>query len=54
MGFPAMTKIVRQFFQSVNHSASLDNRFGHKVLAVCYGCILSPLFISLYLDLGGF
>ena len=49
-----MTKYVREFFSAVNHSASLDNRFGHKMLAVCYGFILAPLFISLYLDLSSF
>lgn len=54
MESPSMTKYVREFLSAVNHSASLDNRFGHKMLAVCYGCILGPLFISLYLDLRGF
>lgn len=49
-----MTKIVREFFSAVNHSASLDNRFGHKCLAICYGFILGPLFISFYLDFRGF
>jgi hypothetical protein len=49
-----MTKYVREFFSAVNHSASLDNRFGHKMLAVCYGFILGPLLISLYLDLSNF
>ena len=49
-----MTKYVREFFSAVNHSASLDNRFGHKMLAVCYGFILSPLLFSFYLDFGGF
>ena len=49
-----MTKYVREFLSAVNHSASLDNRFGHKMLAVCYGLVLGPLFISLYLDLRGF
>ena len=49
-----MTKYVREFLSAVNHSASLDNRFGHKMLAVCYGFILGPLFISLYLDLSRF
>ncbi len=49
-----MTKYVREFFSAVNHSASLDNRFGHKMLAVCYGFILFPLLFSFYLDFGGF
>jgi hypothetical protein len=31
---------ARDFFSAVNHSASLDNRFGHKMLAVCYGFII--------------
>ena len=33
-------RTVREFFQAVNEAASLDNRFGHKMLAVCYGVIL--------------
>ena len=45
-----MTKYVRQFLTEVNHSASLDNRFGHKMLAVCYGVILFQLGFSLWLS----
>ena len=44
----------REMVREIDLAASLDNRFGHKMLAVCYGCILAPLFISLYLDFGGF
>jgi len=44
-----MTKYVREFFSAVNHSASLDNRFGHKCLAVCYGLILGQLVVSFYI-----
>jgi len=38
-------------FSAVNHSASLDNRFGHKMLAVCYGVIIFGLWFSMYLDM---
>jgi len=48
-----MTKYVREFFHAVNHSASLDNRFGHKMLAVCYGFILFGFLFSFYLDIVG-
>jgi len=44
----------REMVREIDYSASLDNRFGHKMLAVCYGFILAPLFISLYLDLSSF
>ena len=44
-----MTKHVREFFSIVNHSASLDNRFGHKCLAVCYGVFLFQIGLSVYL-----
>ena len=43
-----------EFFGAVNHSASLDNRFGHKMLAVCYGVILFQIGFALYLSFGGF
>jgi hypothetical protein len=46
-------RFVREFFSAVNHSASLDNRFGHKMLAVCYGFILFPLLFSVYLNVMG-
>ena len=45
-----MTKYVSQFLTAVNESASLDNRFGHKMLAVCYGVILFQLGFSLWLS----
>jgi hypothetical protein len=45
-----MTKYVREFFQSVNYAASLDNRFGHKMLAVCYGVMLFGFGFSFYLS----
>ena len=45
-----MRKHIRQFFSAVNHSASLDNRFGHKMLAVCYGVILFQLGLGVYLS----
>ena len=45
-----MTKHVREFFSIVNHSASLDNRFGHKCLAVCYGVFLFQLGFGVYLS----
>jgi hypothetical protein len=51
MESPSMTKYVREFFSAVNHSASLDNRFGHKMLAVCYGVIIFGLWFSMYLDM---
>ena len=44
-----MTTYVRQFFTAVNESASLDNRFGHKCLAVCYGLILGQVVVSFYI-----
>jgi len=50
MESPSMTKYVREFLSAVNHSASLDNRFGHKMLAVCYGVILFQLGFGLYLS----
>ena len=45
-----MTKYVSQFFTAVNEAASLDNRFGHKMLAVCYGVILFGLGEAWYLS----
>jgi len=51
MESPSMTKYVREFFTAVNESASLDNRFGHKMLAVCYGVIIFGLWFSMYLDM---
>jgi len=48
-----MTKpvaLVREFFSAVNHSASLDNRFGHKMLAVCYGVLIFFWGYGLYLS----
>ena len=44
----------REMVREIDHSASLDNRFGHKMLSVCYGFILFPLLFSFYLDFGGF
>lgn len=44
----------REMVREIDYSASLDNRFGHKMMAVCYGFILGPLFISFYLDFKGF
>jgi hypothetical protein len=38
-----MRKHISQFFTAVNESASDHNRFGHKMLAVCYGVILFQL-----------
>lgn len=43
-----------EMVREIDYAASLDNRMGHKMLAVCYGFILGPLFISLYLDLSRF
>jgi hypothetical protein len=43
-------RTVREFLQAVNHSASLDNRFGHKCLAVCYGVLLFGLGEAWYLS----
>jgi hypothetical protein len=43
-------RYVREFFSIVNHSASLDNRFGHKCLAVCYGVFLFQVGFSLWLS----
>ena len=45
-----MTKYVREFLSAVNLSASLDNRFGHKMLAVCYGVILFGIGEAWYLS----
>jgi hypothetical protein len=40
---------VRQFLADVNYAASLDNRFGHKMLAVCYGVILFQIGFAIWL-----
>ena len=50
MESPSMAKYVREFLSAVNHSASLDNRFGHKMLAVCYGVVLFGFGFSFYLS----
>jgi hypothetical protein len=39
-----------EFFGAVNHAASLDNRFGHKMLAVCYGVMLFEIGLAVYLN----
>jgi len=39
----------REFIREIDHAASLDNRFGHKMLAVCYGVILFQIGLSVYL-----
>lgn len=51
MESPSMTKYVREFLSAVNESASDYNRFGHKMLAVCYGFILFGFLFGFYLDL---
>ena len=45
-----MRKHISQFLSAVNHSASLDNRFGHKMLAVCYGVVLFQMGVALWLS----
>jgi len=45
-----MVKTFRQILSDVNYAASLDNRFGHKMLAVCYGVILFYIGFALYLS----
>ena len=40
----------REMVQEIDHSASLDNRFGHKCLAVCYGVMLFQVGFSLWLS----
>ena len=46
--------VTRQMVREIDHAASLDNRFGHKCLAVCYGVILGQLVVAFYLDFKGF
>jgi len=43
-----------EMVREIDHAASLDNRFGHKMLAVCYGVILGQLVVAFYLDFKGF
>jgi hypothetical protein len=48
-----MTKAIKAFRQvlaDVNYAASLDNRYGHKVLAVCYGVILYQIGFAVWLE----
>ncbi len=39
-----------EMVREIDYSASLDNRFGHKMLAVCYGVILFGFGFSFYLS----
>lgn len=41
---------VRQVLADVNYAASLDNRFGHKVLAVVYGVIIFQIGFAIWLS----
>ena len=41
----------REMVREIDYAASLDNRFGHKMLAVCYGVIIFGLWFSMYLDM---
>jgi len=38
-----------EMVREIDYAASLDNRFGHKMLAVCYGVILFGFGFSFYL-----
>jgi hypothetical protein len=39
-----------EMVREIDYSASLDNRFGHKMLAVCYGVVLFGFGFSLWLS----
>jgi hypothetical protein len=45
-----MVKVIRSFLQDVNYAAALDNRFGHKMLAVVYGVVLFQIGVAVYLS----
>jgi hypothetical protein len=40
---------LMQALRDIDASASDANRFGHKMLAVCYGVILFQIGLSVYL-----
>ena len=40
----------REFIREIDHAASLDNRFGHKMLAVVYGVLIFQIGMSVYLS----
>ena len=40
----------REVVREIDHAASLDNRFGHKMLAVVYGVLLFQIGMSVYLS----
>ncbi len=40
----------REVVREINYAASLDNRFGHKCLAVVYGILLFQIGMSVYLS----
>lgn len=40
----------REFIREVDYAASLDNRFGHKCLAVCYGVLIFQVGLTVYLS----
>ena len=42
-------KMLKTMFQEINYAASLDNRFGHKMLAVCYGVMLFSISMAIVL-----
>ena len=39
----------REVVREIDHAASLDNRFGHKMLAVVYGVLLFQIGMAVYL-----
>ena len=40
----------REVVREIDHAASLDNRFGHKMLAVVYGVLIFQIGMSVYLS----
>ena len=40
----------REVVREIDHAASLDNRFGHKMLAVVYGVLLFQIGMGVYLS----
>ena len=41
---------VREVVREIDYAASLDNRFGHKCLAVVYGVVLFQIGMGVYLS----
>jgi hypothetical protein len=41
---------VREVVREIDYAASLDNRFGHKMLAVVYGILIFQIGLSVYLS----